>query len=203
MDAIITNNAAPAFAYYPLSPWEDHTVYTTTDDITIAISASTVSSGASGTQAQQGTQLIHEVVTTTTDSLTGTITKKVVTSTQPDSLEVSPTAAQSGAVAGGKAQVSAKVTISDVRTTTETEYATTISGQDSKTPSIVKTVSTANVANIRENLTQASSSTYAVASNAPSVDDTLQRLASTYTDDSKLATLLTGPYAPQFFNLTA
>jgi hypothetical protein len=192
----------PAPAPFPLSPWEDHTVYTTTDDITISIDVSRTVGTASGPKAEQGTAVIHEIVTTTNDSLHGTTTKTVVTSTAPGSQASTATAAQAAAVAGGGAQIDESVSITDKRTATETDYSTEMAGSPSA-PTTKQTITISTVSKVNDDLARGQTLSFADPTNAPAVVAALQSLATTYGDDSELSKLLTGAYAPHFVNVIA
>jgi hypothetical protein len=190
----------PQPAPFPLSAFEDHTVYTTTDDITISLSVSRIVGTASGAKAEQGTETVHEVVTTTTDSLSGTTTKVVKTATTPGSNDATVTAAQAAAVSGSQAQLDGNLTITDHRTTTETTYSTNLTGSPSD-PATQQTITLSTVSTVTDDLSKNQTLSFVDPQNAPSVVTALQSLASTYTANSTLTTLLTGAYAPQFINV--
>jgi hypothetical protein len=201
-NAIEDEGKAPTLRYFPLSTWEDHTVYTTTDNITIVVSASRVTGSASGAKVEQGTETIHEVVTTTTDSLKGTTTSKVVTASQPGSTSTGASAAEEAAVSGGRAELEAKVTIVDQRTTTEIDYSTTMS-ENATSPSTSQNIAISTVSDASEDFSDEQTLSFDDPQNTPQVTDAIKALASTYGADSTLSGILTGAYAPRFINETA
>ncbi|MBV8638993.1 MAG: hypothetical protein JO322_12990 [Candidatus Eremiobacteraeota bacterium] len=110
----------------PLGQWEDHTVETTVDDITIRIQTSKTSGDTNAKAANDASVVIHEIVTTTRDSLYGTQQHTSIIGGKPTDGTASLTDSQLAAIAAGRSSISSDVDVTDKRTVTRTTFATNL-----------------------------------------------------------------------------